>query len=232
MREHVKGPRAGEGGIYRSCVTMTIVQRDNIRILSGHTMSTFRFKAQYALLTYAQCGELDAWAVSDMLSGLGAECIIGREHHEDQGIHLHAFVDFGRRFHTTDCRKFDVGGCHPNVQPFGRTPEKGYDYAIKDGDVVAGGLERPDRSGVSEPSTQWATILAATSQDEFWQLCEELAPRMLLSNFTSLRAFAEWRFRPDPSPYEHPRGVDIQTEAVPRLDAWARENIGVTSGSK
>lgn len=193
---------------------------------------TFRFKAQYALLTYAQCGDLDAWSVSNLLSELGAECIIGRERHEDGGIHLHAFVDFGRRFHTTNNRKFDVGGCHPNVQPFGRTPEKGYDYAIKDGDVVAGGLERPDGSGLSTTGSHWSTILAATTKDEFYRLCEELAPRMLLSNFTSLRAFADWRFRPDPTPYEHPRCLSLETMEVAGLDEWARENLGTLSGGK
>lgn len=191
---------------------------------------TFLVQARYVLLTYAQCGELDPWAVSDMLSSLGAECIIGRENHEDGGVHLHAFVDFGQRYRTTDMRRFDVEGRHPNVQPFGRTPEKGYDYAIKDGDVVAGGLERPDGRGVPESGGQWTTILAATTRDEFFRLCEELAPRMLLSNFTSLRAFADWRFRPDPSPYEHPRCLHLETVEVAGLDEWARENLGVLSG--
>lgn len=193
---------------------------------------TFRFQAQYALLTYAQCGDLDPFRVSDHLSELGAECIIGREHHADEGVHLHAFVDFGRRFRTTSCRKFDVDGCHPNVQPFGRTPEKGYDYAIKDGDVVAGGLERPDGGRVSEASPQWATILAATTEREFFELCEELAPRMLLTNFTSLRAFANWRFRPDPTPYEHPGCLSIETDNVAELNEWSRENIGLLSGGR
>lgn len=192
---------------------------------------TFRFQAQHALLTYAQCGELDPFRVSDHLSSLGAECIIGRELHDDEGIHLHAFADFGRRYRTTDCRKFDVDGCHPNVQPFGRTPEKGYDYAIKDGNVVAGGLERPDGSRVPETGAQWATILAATTEREFFELCEELAPRMLLTNFTSLRAFANWRFRPEASPYEHPGNISLETGHVAGLDEWARENIGVLSGT-
>ena len=101
-------------------------------------MSTFRFQARYALLTYAQCGDLDPFAVVNHLAELGAECIIGRENHSDGGLHLHAFVDFGRKYRTRNTRAFDVQGCHPNVSPSRGTPEEGFDYAIKDGDVVAG----------------------------------------------------------------------------------------------
>ncbi|UJO02123.1 Rep [Molossus molossus associated gemykibivirus 4] len=106
----------------------------------------FRFRRRHALLTYAQCGQLDPWEVSNMLSDLGAECIIGREEHEDGGIHLHAFVDFGRQYSTVNPRQFDVAGCHPNILSCRKTPEKMYDYATKDGEIVAGGLQRPDGS--------------------------------------------------------------------------------------
>lgn len=45
----------------------------------------FRFAARFALLTYAQCGDLDPFAVNDHLGSLGAECIVGRENHGDGG---------------------------------------------------------------------------------------------------------------------------------------------------
>lgn len=101
---------------------------------------SFRFNARYVLLTYPQSGDLDGFAVSDHLSELGAECIVARENHTDSGVHLHAFVDFGKRFQSRNVRIFDVLGRHPNVSVSKGSPEKGYDYAIKDGDVVAGGL--------------------------------------------------------------------------------------------
>ena len=103
----------------------------------------FRFQAKYGLLTYAQCGDLDPFAVVTRLSELGAECIVGREIHEDGGIHLHAFFSFEKKRNLKNERIFDVEGVHPNIQASYGTPEKGYDYAIKDGDVVGGGLERP-----------------------------------------------------------------------------------------
>ena len=167
-------------------------------------MSTFRFQARYALLTYAQCGDLDPFAVVNHLAELGAECIIGRENHTDGGIHLHAFVDFGRKYRTRNNRAFDVQGCHPNVSPSRGTPEEGYDYAIKDGDVVAGGLERPAGSRVDTTSDVWTEIINAKDEQDFWSLCQSLAPRSLVTQFTQLRAFAAWKFPPIRVPYETP----------------------------
>ncbi|UJO02115.1 Rep [Molossus molossus associated gemykibivirus 2] len=94
----------------------------------------FRFQRRYGLFTYAQCGDLDPFKVLDLFTELHAECIIGRENHADGGIHLHAFVDFGRNYTTRNARQFDVEGHHPNVLPGKKTPEKMYDYATKDGD--------------------------------------------------------------------------------------------------
>lgn len=188
----------------------------------------FRCQSRYVLLTYSQCGDLDPFAVVALLSSLGAECIVGREEHADEGIHLHAFVDFGKRPDIRNERFADVEGRHPNVQPFGRTPEKGYDYAIKDGDVVAGGLARPDGVQVSETSTVWSRICLAESPGEFWELVRELAPRALLTNFTSLRAYAEWNFRPERSPYSTPAGVSFDLSGVPELDEWVHTNLSGT----
>ena len=102
---------------------------------------TFNFNAKYVLLTYAQCGDLDPWAVVDHLAELRAECIIGREAHADGGTHLHCFAHFDRKFRSRRADVFDVLGCHPNVSPTYTTPQAGWDYACKDGDIVAGGLQ-------------------------------------------------------------------------------------------
>jgi len=186
---------------------------------------TFQLNCRYVLLTYAQCGDLDPFKVSDLLSGLGAECIIGREDHSDQGVHLHAFVDFGRKYRTRKQRFADVDGRHPNIQPFGRTPEKGWDYAIKDGDVVAGGLERPSGSTVSEAGDVWSQIVLAESVGEFWDMVRSLAPRALLTSFNSLRSYAEWHYRPEPAPYSTPDGISFDLSGFPELDEWVRDNL-------
>jgi hypothetical protein len=186
----------------------------------------FLFEAKYGLLTYAQSDGLDPHDIVCHLGDLGAECIVGREDHSDGGIHFHAFFMFDRKYRTRDERKFDVGGRHPNIVRGYRTPEKGWDYATKDGDIVGGGLERPGGDGVSSSSSVWSQLVLARDRDQFFEMCADLAPRALLCNFTSLRCYADWRFRADPAPYEHPVGVLLSTERYPQLDTWVQQNLG------
>lgn len=186
---------------------------------------SFRFARRYALLTYSQCGDLDPFAVSNLFTSLGAECIIGRENHTTEGIHLHAFVDFGREYRTRNPRQFDVDGRHPHVKACRKTPEKMYDYAIKDGDVVAGGLQRPDGSTVLDAGDVWHQIINATTRDEFFELCGSLAPRNLACNFPSLCKYADWRYRVDRTPYSTPDGYVFDTSRFPELDDWVRCNL-------
>uniref|UniRef100_A0A8A4XDC4 Replication-associated protein n=1 Tax=Turdus hortulorum Genomoviridae sp. TaxID=2814995 RepID=A0A8A4XDC4_9VIRU len=186
---------------------------------------TFQCNARYFLVTYAQCGDLDGFAVMDLFSSLGAECIIGRELHEDEGIHLHAFVDFGTKFRGKGNEIFDVEGCHPNIQSVGRTPWKAFDYAIKDGDVICGGADRPIESSNSGASTydKWLEISSATTRTEFWELVFRLDPKAGCCNHTSLAKYADWRFAVDPPSYEHPGGITFVDGDVDGRDEWVRQ---------
>lgn len=196
---------------------------------------TFVFNSRYVLLTYSQCGDLDPFGVMDHISTLGAECIVGRESHADGGLHLHVFCDFGRKFRSRDAALFDVGGHHPNVVPSRGTPGKGFDYAIKDGDVVCGGLGRPQGSdavehgGVRTGSSQakWATITGAESVEEFWRLLHELDPKAAACSFPSLTKYCDWKFRPDPAVYEHPADIAFIQGDLDGRDEWlAQSGIG------
>lgn len=192
----------------------------------------FRFQAKYGLLTYAQCGDLDPFSVSDHLTGLGAECIIGRENHADGGVHLHAFFMFERKFRSRETAIFDVDGHHPNIVAGYSSPQKGYDYATKDGDVVAGGLERPGGRGLSSAMSTWHDVIMAESREEFFRLMSELHPRALITSFGSIRLFADWKYREDPSPYSTPPGITFDTEGYDELNRWASESLGETRVGK
>jgi len=187
----------------------------------------FRFQARYGLLTYPQSGDLTGEQIVIHLGSLGAECIVGRESHVDGGIHLHAFFMFERKFQSRNERIFDVDGHHPNIVAGYQTPEKGYRYATKDGDIVAGGLLESDlRERISETSSKWADIVMAESRDEFFDLVAKLDPRSLCTNFSSLRAYADWRYRPVKEPYVTPDGLAFDTGEYPELDEWVRESLG------
>lgn len=184
----------------------------------------FDFHCKHALFTYSQCGGLDPWSVSDHFSSLGAECIIGRETHADGGTHLHAFVSWERRFRSRKPTFADVSGQHPNISRSRGSPWDGYDYAIKDGDVVAGGLEQPERPGdpVRGRDAAWSKIVAAENREEFWELVRELAPADLAKSFPALAKFADWQYAYTPGPYDGPTRDDprFDTRPYPELEAW------------
>lgn len=183
--------------------------------------------SRYVLLTYAQCRDLDEWHVNDHMASLNAECIIGREIHPTTGgVHLHVFVDFGRKFRSRSPQVFDVDGRHPNVSPSRGTPEKGYDYAIKDGDVVAGGLERPRPRGGMHVGAENLFNIAhlCESPTEFLELCDEMDRRNFADRFASRRAYADWRFATEPEPYKSPSGAVFSSGATDGRDDWLSQS--------
>lgn len=188
----------------------------------------FRFAAKHGLLTYAQCQDLDPFKIVSRLSELGAECIVGREIHQDGGTHLHVFFSFESEFRTRNERVFDVDGYHPNIVRSRGTPEKGWDYATKDGDVVAGGLERPCGGGSTENKNRWAFIIGAETRDEFWSRVEECDPRSMACNYGNLAKYCDWKYRPVLDEYKHPEGISFSKEQTKDLREWADNNIGGT----
>lgn len=190
---------------------------------TGHAYVMLFVNSRYVLLTYSQCGSLDPWRVSNHLSALGAECIVAREIHPTTGgIHLHCFADFNRKFRSRSARIFDVDGRHPNVVPSRGTPEKGYDYAIKDGDVAAGGLARPEPRGGMSVGAHAIRNVAHLCEDttEFLELYDEMDRGGLIAGFNNVRAYADWRFRPEPVGYASPDGAQFRSGATDGRDDW------------
>lgn len=193
---------------------------------------SFILNARYALLTYSQCGDLDPFAIVNMLSDMGAECIIGRERHENGGTHLHCFVDFGRKFRSRKTDIFDVGDQHPNISKSLGTPEKGYDYACKDGDIVAGGLTRPEPSssgaGNGKAHIAWSQITSAENREEFWRLVFELDPKAAVTSFSQLQKYCDWKYKYTPAEYESPSGLEFIGAEIDGRNTWLAQS-GINS---
>lgn len=134
------------------------------------------------------------------------------------------FCDFGRKLRSRRANLFDVEGIHPNIVSSYGTPEKGYDYAIKDGDVICGGLERPipqcsrDRDG--ETHSKWTKITSATSRDEFWELVHELDPKAAAVSFSQLQKYCDWKYQYNPPAYATPPGANFIGGEVDGRDMW------------
>lgn len=188
--------------------------------------STFTTNSRYVLLTYSQADTLDYWKIVELVGSLGGECIIGREHHVDGGIHFHAFVDFGRKFRSRRADVFDVDGCHPNITKSYGNAAGGFDYATKDGDVVAGGLARPGdgEDQAMQGSDTWYQAMQAETRDEFFALLEQCAPKNLILNFPAISRFADWRFEKKADTYSTPEG-NFDLSGCPGLNSWVENNL-------
>jgi len=182
--------------------------------------------SRYKLVTYAQCGDLDEWSIVDRFAELGAECIVGRELHADGGTHLHVFADWGRKFRSRNARLLDVGDRHPNVVASWGTPEEGYDYAIKDGDVVAGGLTRPGSGGGSNGAndSKWVRIANAENREEFFALVRELDPKTYVTRSKDLEYFADRHYRPEPVIYATPGGIGFIDDGTDGRSEWVQQS--------
>lgn len=176
------------------------------------------------MLTYAQC-DIDPFLIVDRLAELKAECIVGKESHSDGGTHYHVYCQWEEKFRSRNARIFDILGHHPNVAPCRFTPKDLANYAMKDGDIVAGGLNIDDidehPSGHKGGSDVWSIITNADTEEEFWRLAGDLAPRQLACNFNSLHSFAKWKYKPVEEPYESPYTEDqYDLSAYPEIAAW------------
>jgi len=80
----------------------------------------FTLVTQSVLLTYSQC-PAPRETVRDMIQAKVPveKGVIGQEEHQDGNKHLHAYIKFGKRLSTRDCRYFDIEWegqtYHPNI---------------------------------------------------------------------------------------------------------------------
>lgn len=196
----------------------------------------FAVNSRYFLVTYAHVEKdespLDPFALVDHFGDLGAEIIVSREEYKSSlGVHFHVFADFGSKFRSRRADIFDVRGFHPNISPSRGTPQKGYDYAVKDGDIVAGGLDRPSGVEPTSRASKWTAICNAETRDEFFALCEELDPERMVCSFGQIQKYADWRFRVEPEPYASPDGV-FDTSRYPDLGEWRDDFLFGTQGGR
>lgn len=99
----------------------------------------FKFNGKLVFLTYPKC-PLDKEVLKEFLETLGelTSYTIGREKHQDGSYHLHATCRFADKIHTTDPKKFDAHGYHPNIKSLkaGSSWKNHVEYAKKEGDVL------------------------------------------------------------------------------------------------
>jgi len=96
-------------------------------------MANFKFDAHRAFLTYPQ-SEFDVDKLHEFLDQLAGVlwARIATESHESGEPHVHAVVQFSRRFQSKQPRIFDFEGRHPNIQSV-RDVRRSLEYVTKEG---------------------------------------------------------------------------------------------------
>ena len=96
----------------------------------------------------------------------------------------------------------------------------------KEGDIVAGGLDPGQlRAAVDRHGGVWNEIILSETREEFFDACRRLAPRALLCSFTSLKCYADWKYRDIPEPYRSPVNLEFQPEVVEGLREWVESTL-------
>lgn len=193
---------------------------------------------QFFMLTYPTTpADFDGSGIIAILERLGCNYRVGRELHQDGKPHFHAMCCFDEPYTDGDARRtFTVGTRIPNIRVRRTRPERGWDYVgkhagTKEGHYIVG--EKGTRPGGDEDSAErpsndsWHEIILARTREEFFDLAARLAPRQLACSFTSLSAYADWKYRPVKEEYVGPDGVWSVPDEL--LD-WVDENVRGTPG--
>lgn len=193
----------------------------------------FQLRSKQILLTYSQ---VDDATLHEFLSRKEAHfehisgnvrtpaiyrC--GKELHEDGGNHFHVFVAWETPISTRNQHIFDYGTSHPNIQPIRRTPEKAFDYAGKDDDVIYEYGERPGESGTLRDGHNrlWSDAISKPTRDEFLQCIREGAARDYVLYFNAIERFADRHYAPAKPVYVSPPTL---THGFPGMDDWIEQS--------
>jgi len=187
----------------------------------------FLLRAKYILLTYSQVDEdvFHPIEIKHLIDGLGGRCRIGREFHQNGGVHYHAFCVKDKRFISRDPRKFDIAGFHPNIEPILATPDKAWEYAIKDGNVIIDDVpERPvgrSKAGKKANDVYSNLIDTSTSANDMLKGCFKEDTRRAIYGFNAARSAAEWLFPVTKySEYTPPPGLVYEYDEYPQIANW------------
>ncbi|KAG9307938.1 hypothetical protein JVU11DRAFT_12859 [Chiua virens] len=208
----------------------TAVNGEDLPINECPAICRFRFKGLYTFLTYAQVGELEREQVIACFEELGAEdFMIGKECHQDGGIHYHALVHWKEHFRLRDTTIFDlvVDGqrYHPNIRTI-RTGHGNlfhvFTYVRKEGDFEGDlVIEEQGRGAGGADKEVWVNTMAAPTKEEFIQTLKDGAPNDIIKSWTNVAAFAEYQYGQKAIvPYESP--FEFDGDLIPEaLRNWA-----------
>lgn len=157
--------------------------------------SSFRYNARKVFLTYPRC-DIPMPEMLEALTAIKAykHYVIGQEHHEDEGLHLHVVLSYPTPVNTRNERFWDIRGFHPNIQK-PQNIENCIGYCKKEGNFLTNWPE----------TKEWGDILTeATTSEEFFSLVRANQPKEYVINHERLEYFADKHFQRPTSPFNPP----------------------------
>lgn len=186
----------------------------------------FRCNAKNVFLTYPRCTLTKDELLQGIIAALPPNrlewAVVCVEHHEDGTPHLHASLGFTSKLDIRNEAKFDIAGFHPNIQPTSSVDNANKYLEKEDNDVLRYG-------NVPEPGTKkrkidyGAVIDSSSSSTEFIANLERVDPRMVITSFSSVLAFAQHRFKPCEIVYESPYTIADFPFVPPEFTDWISE---------
>lgn len=131
---------------------------------------SFRLQAKHIFLTYPQY-ECDKRLLLQHLQGLYPiqRAIIARELHADGNPHMHCYIEFKKKISTTNQRRFDYDGKHPNVSKCGNVQATIQYCQKEDMDPLTYGIDNNDDEEIDN-----IYDLARTLEEEnFFNTCRK-----------------------------------------------------------
>ena len=188
----------------------------------------YRVRAKRLLVTWSQLPEdWDYEGLPDfLLERLGdTTCSrAGKEWHPTTGgYHVHWFGESKGDFVINNSRELDWCGVHPNIEAVRTTPWIAAAYPLKEGSETLWDEGTPPLpKGGKDTSSRWRHVMNATTEEEFFKLMEQEFPKELIIHHSSVRAYAEWRYRKIDTPYNSP---DMVVHDIPQLTSWVQNEL-------
>lgn len=182
---------------------------------------TFRINAKFFFLTYPQC---DA-SKQDLLTFLQSiapvkYAIIGQEQHEDGGRHLHALVEFAKKFDCRNQTRFDLSVgqiCyHPNIQS-ARDPHHVRNYCCKE--------DREPLEFGTFGRLEYSDLLLLDSRDAFLEGLAKHHARDYVLQYERILKFATTKYASQEKDYQTP--YTEFTNLPVELTNWCSRNFEV-----
>lgn len=188
---------------------------------------TFRLSAKRVFATWSQVGNytLEQWSseLEKQDYGCPFKYVLGRERHQDGGIHFHAILEFEKKRNFRNHNCLDLFGIHGKYEPV-RDIQSCYRYCTKDGETVTND-EAWANSHSSGTKRRLGELTTVTSAEEALEIFRTQAPRDYFLYYDRIKANCDQIFK-KPKPKTAPL-FDLTDfpNADPGILEWYASNL-------